>query len=302
MKILVFGAGALGSFVGGLLSKNNDVTLIGRKKHVDAINSKGLVIGGKTELKMNPRALEITPNEDFNLIIVTVKSYDTKHFVKAVSPILKRNATVLSLQNGIGNIEEISKDCDRVLGGTTSHGITFMGHGKIRHTGFGDTTIGSFKGVGPEDVQEISKLLSDSGIETQTSDNISGEVWAKAIINAGINPLTAVTRLENGYLMKAKGLEEIMKDVCREAIEVAVSQRIMLPAYDIIEKTLTIARLTSDNKSSMLQDVERGKKTEIESITGKFIEIAQRNKVSVPVNSLLYNLVKFIEHPGNEQR
>jgi 2-dehydropantoate 2-reductase len=302
VKILVFGAGALGTFVGGLLSKNNDVTLIGRKEHVEAINSAGLIIEGKTNLKTNPRALEITPNEDFQLIVATVKSYDTKQFVKAINPILKRDTVVLSLQNGIGNIEEISQSCEKVLGGTTSHGITFIGNGKVRHTGFGDTTIGNFKGVEPEDVDAISKIFSDAGIETQTSENVSGEIWAKAIINASINPLTAVTRLENGYLVKVKGLEEIMKGICREAIEVAASQRIRLPSYDIIEKTITIARLTADNKSSMLQDVERGKKTEIDSITGKFIEIAQRNKMSIPYNSLLYGLMKFIEHSGIRQK
>jgi 2-dehydropantoate 2-reductase len=294
VKVLVFGAGALGSFVGGLLSKDNDVTLIGRRRHVDEINSKGLSIEGKTNMKVKPRSLESIPNEEFDLVIATVKSYDTEQFVKSISQTLKRKAIALSLQNGIGNVEKISKECARVLGGTTSHGITFVGHGRIRHTGFGDTTIGNFKGVESEAVHKISKMFSDAGIKTRTSDNISGEIWAKVIINASINPLTAVARLENGYLVKVKELEDIMVGAAKEAIEVAKYSGIELPCYDIAEKAIKIATLTADNKSSMFQDVERGKRTEIDSITGEFVEIAKRNGISIPINSLLYTLVKSI--------
>jgi 2-dehydropantoate 2-reductase len=292
VKVLVFGAGALGSFVGGLLSEDNDVTLVGRKRHVDEINSNGLSIEGKTNRKVKPRALESVPNENFDLVIATVKSYDTQQFVKSISQVLKSNAIILSLQNGIGNVEKISEGCAKVLGGTTSHGITFVGNGRIRHTGFGDTTIGNFKGVESDVVQDISKLFADTGIDTQTSNNISGEIWAKAIINTSINPLTAVTRLENGYLVKVKELKDIMVGAAKEAIEVATSSGIELPCYDIAEKAVKIATLTADNKSSMLQDVERGKRTEIDSITGGFVEIARTNGVSIPINSLLYTLVK----------
>lgn len=299
MKILVFGAGALGSYVGGMLSKKCHVTLIGRKEHVDAINSKGLIIEGKTNFKAKPQALVKIPDEKFDLILITVKSYDTSKAVEELSRGLDENILVLSLQNGLGNAEKISRFNKKVLGGTISHGITFVEPGRIYHAGLGDTRLGNFKGVEEEDVEEICQIFNISGIDTKRSDNILGEIWAKAIINASINPLTAITRLKNGYLLKIETLEEIMVCACKEAIDVAVSCGIELPHYDIIEKTKSVAHLTAENKSSMLQDIEKGKRTEIDSITGVFVEFGKKNNVATPTNSMLYKLVKGVEDALN---
>jgi len=302
VRILVFGAGALGSFVGGILSKKYDVTLIGRKDHVDAINSKRLIIDGKTNITVHPKAFEHAPDERFDLIIITVKSYDTSKSLDNISSVITNNTIVLSLQNGLGNVEEISKFSKKVLGGTTSHGITFVGPGIIYHAGLGDTILGNYKGVQSQELQKIAQIFNTSRIETKLSDNILGELWTKAIVNASINPLTAITRLKNGYLLKIKTIEETMVSACKEGIEVANSSGVKLPSYDIIEKTKNIARLTADNKSSMLQDVEKGKRTEIESITGIIVDLGKKHNVSTPTNSLLYRLVKGIEQASGLER
>lgn len=299
MKILVFGAGALGSFVGGMLSRKCHVTLIGRKEHVDAINSKGLIIEGKTNFNAKPQALMKIPDEEFDLVLITVKSYDTSKVVEELSRRLDKDILVLSLQNGLGNAEKISRSFKKVLGGTISHGITFIGPGRIYHAGLGDTRLGDFKGVEEKEVEKICQIFDTSGIDAKRSDNILGEIWAKAIINASINPLTAIARLKNGYLLKIKTLEEIMVSACKEAIGVAVSCGIELPHYDIIEKTKSVVRLTAENKSSMLQDIENGKRTEIDSITGVFVELGKKNNVATTTNSLLYKLVKGVEDAQN---
>jgi 2-dehydropantoate 2-reductase len=295
VKILVFGAGALGSLMGGLLSNKNQVTLIGRKKHVEAVNSNGLIIEGKTKMVAETRALENVPDEEFDLIVFTVKSYDTSKAIKSLVPLLKRNTTILSLQNGIGNIEEISQHGKSIIGGVTSHGVTHVGPGKISHNGTGYTTIGNISDVDTAEVKKISQIFNDAGVETRISDNIEGEIWAKAIINASINPLTAITRLTNRHLVEVNGLEEIMVSACREATKVSSSNNIDLPSYDMVEKTKMVARKTGENKSSMYQDIEKGRRTEIDSITGVFVEMGERTKDPTPVNSLLFNLVKNIE-------
>ena len=295
MKILVFGAGALGSFVGGLLSQKNSVTLIGREKHVSNINSKGLIIEGKTKLIAKPRAYQIIPNEKFELVLLTVKSYDTSNALEDILPIIDDDTILLSLQNGLGNLEKISSVCKKAIGGTTSHGITFLEPGRILHAGLGETTLGNFKSVERKELISIVQTFSLCGIETKTTDNILGELWAKAIINASINPITAITRLKNGYLLKENHLKEIMVNACKEGIEVARSANIKLPCYDIIEKTKTIARMTANNKSSMLQDIEKHKKTEIDSITGELIATARNNNVPIHTNTLLYNIIKGLE-------
>jgi 2-dehydropantoate 2-reductase len=295
VKILVFGAGALGSFFGGLLSKHNDVTLIARRDHVDSINSQGLVIEGKTNLIARPKAFVKVPEEDFDLILLTVKSYDTMNCVKEMSAKLSKDTIMLSLQNGLGNLEEISGYFERVIGGATSHGITFVKPGNIFHAGLGYTTLGNFNGVGEEEVEDVCELFNSSGIETRKSLNIVKEIWAKAVINTSINPLTAITGLRNGNLIEIDRLEKMMLNACKEAVEVAVSNGIELDYQEMLEKTGEVARMTADNKSSMLQDIENGKRTEIDSITGVFVETGIEKDIPTPVNSLLFNLVKGIE-------
>ena len=295
MKVLVYGAGALGSFVGGMLSRECDVVLVARRDHVEMTNSKGLAIEGKTNFTAHVRAFEDIPDEEFNLVLITVKSYDTVKAIEKLSGKVDENTLMLSLQNGLGNLDAISQHFKRVIGGSTSHGITFVEPGRIRHAGLGDTTLGNFKGVEDKDLEEICRIFKASGIETKTSGNILAEIWAKAIVNASINPLTAITRLRNGSLLKVEILEEIMANACKETVAVAKSCGIELPPYDLLEKTRNVARMTSDNKSSMLQDVENGKRTEIESITGVFIELGKKNDIPTPTNNTLYGLVKAIE-------
>jgi 2-dehydropantoate 2-reductase len=303
MKILIFGAGALGSFIGGLLTRNHDVTFVGNKAHLNAIKAHGLKIIGKTHLTAQPIVANVNSilrhksKYRFDIVILTVKSYDTLSAMKIVKKIIHHNTNVLTLQNGLDNIDKITKYVDKkmVFGGVTSHGITFISPGVIKHAGIGDTTIGSIAGSISNELTAVADAFNTAGIKTAITKNIHREIWCKAIVNATINPLTAILKVPNGYLLKHKHIEDFIVKICAECVAVANTAGLDLKLDFMLKKTKTVIRQTSSNKSSMLQDIERGKPTEINSINGAIVRIAHKHKVAVPYNELLVALVKSIE-------
>lgn len=300
MKIVVFGAGALGSFIGGVLSQKYDVTLIGRAAAVNAISKNGLKIFGKTELKAHPKivsSVDALKTEAVDLIIVTVKSYDTRNIVEDLKKIIKVETRILSLQNGLDNEETLQKQLPKtkIVGGTTCHGITLVSPSEIFHAGTGETIIGELTGKISPDIQQLNEIFNSVGIDTKVSDNIIGELWSKAAINASINPITAITGLKNGFLLKSPALTKILENTCQEVIDVAKASALKLPSQNVIERAKEVARKTAANKSSMLQDIENGKKTEIDSINGAIIKIGEKHGVNTPVNSVLFSIIKALE-------
>jgi 2-dehydropantoate 2-reductase len=300
MKILVFGAGALGGFVGAILSQKFDVTLYGKEDKMLPIQNSGLRITGVTEMVAKPKVAFLyqdLKDQDYDLIIITVKAYDTDSAMNIITEIIGQKTMVLSLQNGLDNEVKIAKAVgeQRTLGGVTSHGLTFMVPGHVHHAGMGETKIGELDGEESDRIKEITHALTSVGIETKISRRIKKEIWIKGIVNAGINPITALTRLKNGYLLKIPYLENLLEDTCMECVEVAKSDGVDLSDCDAIEKTKNVARLTAQNRSSMLQDIERGRKTEIDSINGRIVEIGKKHGIETPINSTLVSLIKGME-------
>ena len=203
MKIIIFGAGAIGSLFGAKLAKFNEVILIGRKKHVEAIKKNGLTIEGKTKLHV-----EVHSETDISkvgtkpdLIILTVKSYDTLEAVTELSTLINYDTLLLSMQNGLGNIDliKIKIDIKHVLAGVTTHGAVFSKPGTITHTGLGQTIIGELDRKNTNQIKDIKRELIRSGIHTDISSNIIRDIWVKTIINSCINPITVFCRQKNGY-------------------------------------------------------------------------------------------------------
>src|SRR6266581_3264656 len=204
VEILVFGAGAVGSFFGGLLSRGNDVTLIGRQDHVDAIRAHGLRISGKTAMIAKPHAATRVPRgAKPEFIFITTKAYDTGSAMSSLHPFADR-ATFVTLQNGLGNAETIAKTARRVVAGTTTHGVTFVGPGEIRHAGVGETVLGAWGGVRESDLVRLRDLLADVGIVASVTSDIRTELWSKLVVNASINPIAALAEVPNGRIVRDK--------------------------------------------------------------------------------------------------
>jgi 2-dehydropantoate 2-reductase len=298
MKIIIFGAGAIGSLIGALLSKNNDVLLFGKKAHINEIKSNGIKIKGKTNLHVKINAEYSFDNISFSpdLLILTVKSYDTEIAIKQAKKLIDNETKILSLQNGLDNIEKIAKvvDSEKIFIGTTTHGALFSEPGTIEHTGIGLTVLGEVKNTKSNFLDVVVKLFNESGIETRKSKNISKDLWRKVIINSSINPLTSIFQCKNGHLLKNPILEKLLEDICKESTNIVRANGIDLSTDDMIEKTKIVIKNTSDNFSSMLQSTRKNQKTEIDSINGKLIFIGKNKKVKSPLNLFLHQYISSL--------
>jgi 2-dehydropantoate 2-reductase len=298
MRIVVLGAGAMGSLVGALLSQRHDVALVGRAPHMDAVRAHGLEVSGATRLLAKP--LAVTQPRDVpwvpELVVLTVKAYDTARALQLGQPLLGPATAVLSLQNGVGNLELVEQVVPRglALAGVTTHGVTFAEPGRVQHAGVGTTVVGG--GPGTEALAaQTAALLTEAGLRAEASPDIRGEVWAKAVVNAGINPLTAITGLRNGALLEVPALKELLEATVREAHGIAEQAGIALPGGDPVERARRVCQLTAQNKSSMLQDIEHGRRTEVDSICGAVVAQARGLGLRAPLNQALLALVKGIE-------
>ncbi len=300
MKILIIGPGAMGCLFAAFLSKTQEVTLLDKNhQRAQEINDRGIIIegiSGNWEVKVKAVA-DAGSVTDIDLAIICVKSYNTKEAISEVKSCISEKTLVLTLQNGLGNIEVIGEVAgqDKVLGGVTNQGATLLAPGHIRHAGKGETVIGRIDGKIPVQLREIRETFNKVGLETRISRDIKGLIWSKLIINVGINALTAITRLNNGKLLQFEGTARILRDAVTEAVKIAKKKRIKLIYDDPLAKVEAVCEATALNVSSMLQDVLKNKKTEIDYINGVIIRQGQSLGIPTPVNSVLADLVKTIE-------
>ncbi len=301
MKIAIIGAGAMGClFAGALARKGQEVWILDKDPERAArINSQGISCEGvsgswKAAVKATTDPKQIS---DPDLVIICVKTYDTKSAAISAKALLGPGGSVLTLQNGIGNIELISEvvGAEKVIGGVTNLGATLLDVAKVRHAGKGETVIGRLDGSITVDLREIREAFNKAGFDTRISRDIKSFLWSKLVINAGINALTAITRLNNGKLLDYETSRKILKMAVNEAVKVAKRKRIKLSYEDPLTKVEAVCEATAGNVSSMLQDVLKNKRTEIDAINGVIVRYAEELGISVPVNSLLVDLVKTIE-------
>lgn len=290
------GAGAVGSLAGAMLSGTHEVVLIGREAHVRAINGAGLRVSGLTELRVSPRA-STDPAElaGCEIVLLTVKAYDTAGAAEAVA-LAEPRALLVSLQNGLDNGERIAWGAPgmRAALAVTSLGVTFMGPGHVRHAGAGSTQLGRFTCTEAQ-ARAAAAALTGGGLPVEFKRGMKGHVWLKGVVNHCINPLTVIHRCTNGQLLEVPERYEQMQVLCEEATEVVRAARIALPAGDPFARVEEVARLTAANRSSMLQDVERGRRTEIDSITGHIIKVGRAHGIELPLSARVLREVKAVE-------
>ncbi len=301
MKIAVVGPGAMGCLLAAFLSKvKEQIWLVDyNKERATKITQSGISlegVSGNWQAKVRA-TVELKEIAQADLVILAVKAYDTKEAVKNIKPLIGPQTQVLTLQNGIGNVEIISESIgpDNVIAGVTNLGATLLGDGNIRHAGKGETVIGRLDGKTPVEMRRIREIFDRAGLEIKFSRDIKGLLWSKLIINVGINALTVLTRLPNGKLPEFEGSSRILRQAVTEAVKVAKRKRIKLIYDDPLAKVEAVCEATSSNISSMLQDALRHRRTEIDFINGVIVRQAQELGISVPVNSLLVDLIKTIE-------
>lgn len=289
-KIIILGAGAVGSVFGALLSRKNDVTLIGRKNHVETINQNNLSISGEINevfhVKAQTKIHEIPKN---TLIILTTKAHETANAIKGIRKLLRKDTVILILQNGLGNEEIVSKVANRkvkILRGVTMMAAEFFEPGKVKFWD-GETVIED-----DEVARAIAGVFNDCGLKTRITNEIKREIWCKLITNCVINPLTAIFRVRN-YEIASDTLKDVRHGIIKECVEVAKAEGVILPSNIAEEIDKKIAKYA--NFSSMCQDILKGEKTEIDFLNGKIVELGRKHGVQTPINETLVNLIKFLE-------
>ncbi|MCM8782772.1 MAG: 2-dehydropantoate 2-reductase [Candidatus Omnitrophica bacterium] len=305
MKIVIVGPGAMGCLFAAFLSKvETELWILDKdKERAERINQRGITvegISGNWQVKVK---VTIQPQEikDPDLVILTVKSYDTHQACVAIRGMVGENTMVLTLQNGLGNIETIGEIIgqERIIAGVTNQGATLLELGHIRHAGKGETVIGKIDGRIPVELRHIRELFNHAGLPTRICRDIKSLLWSKLIINVGINALTAITRLNNGKIIEFEGTRRILREAVSEAIRIAKRKRIKLIYDDPLAKVEAVCEATSGNISSMLQDILKNKRTEIDAINGVIVRLGQELGIPAPVNSVLLDLVKTIEASYN---
>jgi len=298
MKICVYGAGAIGSLFAAILSKKNTVSCIARKDHVDKVRKYGLTITGKTQFQGSIPFYETIAEQEksLDLILLTVKSYDTKHAAGEISNHLSDNTMVLSMQNGLDNIEKILAFIPKkqVLAGITSHGSLYLQSGIIKHTGIGKTRIGELDGLLSERLRLIQTTFMRSGISAEMGTNIKKDIWKKGIVNASINPLTAIFQCKNAYLLKNPILKDLVYKICEESTIIANAIGHDLDIKEMIDYTFEVILDTEENHSSMFQSIRQKKKTEVHSINGAIFEYGKKEGCDVYFNEIITRVIDMM--------
>jgi 2-dehydropantoate 2-reductase len=226
-----------------------------------------------------------------------VKSYDTRTAVAEAmaAGTIGPETRVLTLQNGLGNVEALQGHVapSRLLAGATTIGVTFAEPGLIERGGPGYLRLGCPEGR-PENAEPIAQLFREVGLPAEVADDCISEIWAKVVVNVAINPLAAITGLRNGSLLEIPALRALMERAAEEAIQVGRASGVALPD-DVALRPRITAEKTAKNKSSMLQDIERGRRTEIDSLCGAIVKRGEEKGLDVSTNFALWALVQGIE-------
>ncbi len=294
MHVAVMGAGSLGSLLGGLLAARHRVTLVGRDPHMRAVAAEGLDLTGQLDRTVHPATTTTWEAvHDVDVCLVAVKSHDTRTAAEQLRE--EPPPTVLSVQNGLGNVEMLEGvlgQCSETLAGTATYGALLTEPGRVRCTGRGSMTFGAVDGARSPTAERLAEAW-DGSIDCVSSTAMPRRLWEKVVINAAINPVTALSRVRNGRILE-EPLRSISMAAAREAVRVAREQGYPIETAEMLAEVRSVARQTRENESSMARDVRTGSRTEIEAITG---EIIQRGEPEdVPVNRLLHGLVVGYEH------
>jgi 2-dehydropantoate 2-reductase len=304
MSIHVLGAGALGCAMGGTLAAaGSNVTLIARsREHVEAINANGLVLrdadGGERVVKV-AAATDARGLAPADLVIVLVKSFHTEAAIEGYQAALGEHTIVMSLQNGLGHEEVLARAVGRarLLAGKTYVGGVFLAPGVVRAGVQGKLTlIGEPDGGISERVRRVAAEFERAGLATTVSDNITGTIWDKLLVNTATGALSGITRLPYGRLYALPELEAVAVAAVAEAMAVAHALGVRLSITEPVQAwRLAGAGLGPGFKASMLQSLEKGSVTEIDFINGAVVTEGERLGIPTPVNRTLVACVKGIE-------
>lgn len=304
--IAVVGAGAVGCYFGGMLARaGHQVTLIGRKNHVDAILKNGLLMTCQTFEAHQPilASTDISAIKNANLILVCVKSPDSETTAEQMKPYLKKDAVVLSLQNGVDNAERLQSKLSQNTYAAVVYVATAMaGDGHLKHFGRGELVIGRPRMPGntesevhQENLQLIAELFNTSSVPTEISADISKSLWSKFLVNCTYNGISAIGQTTYGDMTNVPDIWQLIQKLTIEFLAVAKAEGIEISFEDAMQMNEQIKLTMSGQRSSTAQDLARKKPTEIDYLNGLIVRKGKQYNIPTPSHETVYTLVKLLE-------
>jgi 2-dehydropantoate 2-reductase len=298
MQIVVLGAGAIGSLYGAKLAAGNDVTLVGRAEHVNAIEEEGLRVEGlETKTVFVPAATRVTKLQPNALILLTTKVQDTASALQPLVSLIGKDTTIVTLQNGLnsdGIVRAIVAERAAVLRGITQFGAIYERPGTIRYMAKGHTLLENH-----ERSVDIAAILNAAGLDCHISADITMEVWRKLVFNCVVNPVTAIVGCEVGGIVDPR-LDPLKRLIIEECVAVARAEGIALEVDFLREINATYAG--SHNIVSMRQDLLRGRTTEIDYLNGAIVTLGATHGLECAVNRGLTSIIKGLEAASRKDR
>ena len=293
MRVVVFGAGAVGGFLAARLSRaGHIVVVIGRAATVHAIAQDGLRLEGRTDGTFRLAAsTDLRGVDRPDLLFLCVKGPDLAGAAASIARAFPDGVPVVALQNGLGIERQLAQalgahgwtDAARwLVRGIHSYGLTLLGPGRVRHAGDGEVLLPiAWDSLPPELLQRVAEVLGSAGLLVRRVEAFDRELWRKALVNASVNPVTADHGVENGALL-GEPLRGQAEHLLREAQAAAAAEGFVFPDAEADRELWRVVRATAQNRSSMLQDLDRGRRTEIETISGEILAAGARHGLDLP--------------------
>ncbi len=299
--VAVIGAGAVGSYFGGLLARAGyDVILIARQDHVKAIQENGLFMECQSfQERVSVKAsTEYQAIKNADLILFCVKSPDTESVAKEIKPYLSEDSIILSLQNGVDNGERIKSVLLNPVYPAVVYVATGMaGPGHVKHFGRGELVIGDLDGKDAclDQLMMIQEYLNKGNVPCSISKNIKHDMWLKFLVNCSYNAISGIGQIEYGQMVQSSHINTLIEQITREFLAVAGKEGVAISLEQAILANEQIAKTMTKQKSSTAQDLMKFKKTEIDFLNGYIVRRGLVHQIPTPANQSVYALVKMLE-------
>jgi len=297
--VAVVGAGAVGGYFGGLLARSGaPVVMVGRQPFVDAVRTSGLLLDTLhfREVVKVEATTELSAARGADLVLFCVKTPDNARTARELAPVLGQHSIAVSLQNGVDNVDQLRA----AAGIEATPAVVYVaasvpGPGQVKHVGRGDLIVGSVN----ERAKSAAEVFERASIPCRISDNIDGELWTKLIWNCALNAISAVGQARYGRIAENADARALIAEIVDEVLAVATAAQIRLSGFEdrqaAMAGAMQVATQMANAFSSTAQDIQRGRKTEIDSLNGFIARRGAELGVATPVNRALATLVKLRE-------
>jgi 2-dehydropantoate 2-reductase len=301
-KIYVLGAGAVGCYFGGMLARAHyDITFIARPERAQALNTLGLEMDCQSfkEVVRVKAISDLSILADADLVLLSVKSPDTKKVIQEIAPILPQQAVVLSLQNGVANVDIASGILSNPVYAAVVYVATGMiGHRSMKHHGRGELFIGKLTAITQQDRENlvgICELFEAAQVPCEVAANIQKDMWLKFLVNCAYNGLSGIGQIPYGEMVRIPEIVQQIQKITEEFLAIAALEGVSISEEEAEKANALIASTMVTQRSSTAQDLARGKKTEIDFLNGYIVELGKQHGIAVPYNESVHALVKMLE-------